>query len=270
MIPDYEYLKIHYFMRMGRELNLEAPRTFNEKLNWIKLYDRKPIYTTMVDKFAAKSYVSKLIGKEYVVPTIGIYDSWKDICFDKLPKQFVLKCTHDSGSVIICRDKDKFDFNYARKKLNDALEKDYYLSEREWPYKDVPRKILAEEYIDSETEILDVYKIFNFMGKPELIQMVQDDKTENETIDYFDTNWNLLSLKQNFPNSINHRSQPKMLKKMLELASVLSDNIPFLRTDFYAVKDKILFSEFTFFSDSGYERFYPEFWDDKLGQLIIL
>lgn len=274
MFPDFmddeKYLKMRFRNRMGYEPDLNNPRTFNEKLQWLKLYDRKPLYTTMVDKVAVKKYVSDIIGADHIVPTIGVWDRFEDIDFNELPNKFVLKCTHDSGSIVICKDKSKFDVEYARKRLSIPLKYSYFWPDREWPYKNVPRRIICEEYIESENEVLDVYKIFNFMGEPRLIQMIQDDKTEHETIDYFDTNWNLLDLRQNFPNSEVHRQKPECLDKMLDYARLLSKDIPSVRTDFYIAYDRILFSEFTFFSDSGCERFYPDEWDLKLGNYIIL
>ncbi len=269
-LPDYDYLKIRFYMRMGSELNLETPQTFNEKLNWIKLYDRKPIYTTMVDKYNVKEYVAGIIGREHTIPTIAVWDKFDDINPAILPERFVLKCTHDSGSVVICKDKSTFDWGAARKKLETARKKNYFWADREWPYKDVQGRIICEEYIDSDHEVLDVYKIFNFMGEPELIQMIQDDKTENETIDYFDTEWNLLDLRQNYPNSTKHREKPEMLEVILTFARKLSEGIPFVRTDFYISRGKVYFSEFTFFSDSGCERFYPDKWDKILGDKIQL
>lgn len=274
MFPDFmddeKYIKMRFRNRMGYEPDLDNPRTFNEKLQWLKLYDRKPQYTTMVDKVAVKEYVSNIIGEEHVVPTIGVWDRFEDIDFGSLPDKFVMKCTHDSGSIVICKDKSLFDVEAARNRLSNPLKYSYFWPDREWPYKNVPRRIICEEYIDSENDVLDVYKIFNFMGEPKLIQMIQDDKTDKETIDYFDTEWNLLDLRQNFPNSKIHREKPDCLDKMLEYARKLSKNIPTVRTDFYISYGRILFSEFTFFSDSGCEKFYPEEWDYILGDYIIL
>lgn len=271
LMDDKKYLTKRFKDRMGYEFNWNAPVTFNEKLNWLKIYDRKPYYTDMVDKYAVKAIVAKKIGSEHVIPTIGVWDSFDKIDFDKLPEKFVLKCTHDSGSIVFCEEKDKFNKEKARDVLQEGLKHNYFWPDREWPYYNVPRKIIAEKYIDLseiDGDRLEVYKIFNFHGVPTLIQHIQNDKTDCETIDYFDTEWNLLDLYQNFPNSKEHRAKPEQLGKMLEFASVLSEGHPFIRTDFYIAENSVLFSEFTFYSDSGCERFHPSSWDEKLGNLI--
>ena len=270
LMDDVVYLKKRFVQRMGYELNLDCPRTFNEKLQWLKLFDRKPIYTDMVDKAAVKKIVADRIGEQYTIQTLGVYDSFDQIDFSVLPESFVLKCTHDSGSIVICKNIQEFDKKAAENKLEEALKKNYFWPDREWPYKDVPRKIIAESFLESKSDVLEVYKIFNFWGSPELIQVIQDDKTDHETIDYFDVNWSLLNLHQNFPNSENHLSKPKQLEKMLQLARALSKDIPFIRTDFYLANDHIYFSEFTFFTDSGCEAFHPSEWDEKLGELLVL
>lgn len=270
LLNDKLYLKERFKVRMGYDLDLDNPKTFNEKLQWIKIYDRKPEYTSMVDKYEVKKYVADRIGQEYVIPAIGVYDKFDDIDFEKLPDSFVLKCTHDSGSIVFCKGKKSFDVENAKRILEEARRKNYFWPDREWPYYNVPRRIIAERMIGDMHKSLDVYKIFNFSGKPKLIQVIQDDKTSKESIDYFDVEWNLLELRQNFPNSSSHLPKPKELGRMLELAEILSERLPFIRTDFYIVDGKIYFSEFTFFSDSGAERFYPEEWDYKLGDLIVI
>lgn len=405
-MQDDEYLKKMFLARMGYPLDLDNPRTFNEKLQWLKLHDRKEEYTLMVDKYEAKKYVAKRIGEEYVIPTIGIWDSFDDIDFDLLPDQFVLKCTHDSGGLFIVRDKSKFDKKSAKKKINKSLKTNYYYRGREWPYKNVKPRIIAEKYMEDKSlrelrdykffcfngvakcckvdfdkfiehhanyydmesnqlklgekmypplfdkkietpksfkkmrnlaeylseahpflradfydmdekvylgeltffpasgyhafcyeendghwlelpggycliqnnlvillklesqNPLNVYKIFNFSGEPFLIQTIQNDKTKTEEIDYFNTEWKHLDLRQNFPNSNVPPVRPNGFWKMIELARVLSKGHLFLRTDFYSINKKIYFSEFTFYSDNGFERFYPEYWDETMGQML--
>lgn len=269
-MPDKEYVEMRFFQRIGKRLDLNNPVTFNEKLNWLKIYDRKPIYTMMVDKYAVKELVSERIGAKYVIPCLGVWNTFDEIDRESLPKQFVLKCNHDCGSVVICKDKDSFDWEAARRKLSFGLERNYFWEEREWPYKDVQKHIFCEEYIDSDRDVLDVYKVINIMGEPRIIQVIQDDKTENETIDYFDTDWNLLDLRQNYPNSKIHLKKPEKLEELLELSRKLSRGMQQIRTDFYIVGKKILFSEYTFYSDSGFEPFYPDEWDEKLGNMIVL
>lgn len=271
VVDDASFLKRRFYFKLGYELNLEQPQTFNEKLQWLKINDRKPEYTKLVDKYEFKKHIENVLGVEYTIPTFGVWDRVEDIEWDKLPQQFVLKCTHDSGSVIVCRNKEEFDREAACKKLQNALERNFYWVVREWPYKDVKPRIIAEEYLqDGDCENLVVYKVLNFAGKPEVIQVIQNDKTPDETVDYFDTEWNLLNIRQNFKNSPVPLSCPAQLDIMLEFARKLSQNMSVIRTDFYIVNGKIYVSEFTFYSDAGMEAFHPQEWDLKLGELIQL
>ena len=254
-------------------MDLDNPQTFNEKLQWLKLYNRKPIYTTMVDKYEVKKYVADIIGEEYIIPTLGVWEKFEDIDFGELPNEFVLKTTHDSGGLIICRDKTSLDIKKVQKRIERSLTRNYYWYGREWPYKDVKPRIIAEKFMKDENfDVLNVYKIFNFNGKPKLIQVIQGDKTKSETIDYFDTEWNLLKLRQNYPNSASPLPKPQNLSLMLSLAKRLTEKEtpPFLRTDFYEINGEVYFSEFTFFSDSGFAKFNPPEWDDKLGKILVL
>ena len=273
-MPDEKMLKKRYKNAMGKELNLENPTTFNEKMQWLKLYNRKPEYTMMVDKYEVKRYVADKIGEEYIIPALGVWDKFDDIDFDALPDQFVLKCTHDSGGLVICRDKRKLNKKLIKKKIQKSLKRNYYWGSREWPYKNVKPRILAEQYVEDsfhpdEPSLL-VYKIMCFGGAPKIIQTIQGDKTKEETIDYFDTEWNLLNLRQNYPNSERPLSRPEALDEMLRLAGEMSVGVPFLRVDFYEVEGRPYFSEFTFFSDSGMAKFTPEEWDTILGSWIDL
>lgn len=270
-MPDEEYLSKLYEAKFGKKLDLKEPKTFNEKLQWLKLHDRKEKYTTMVDKYAVKKLIAEKIGKEHVVPTYGVWDNISQIDLNKLPSQFVLKTTHGCGGMIICKDKSQLDLKKDGKVLLRGLKRNYYYHVREWPYKNVQPRILAEKYLENDSNAaLIVYKVFNFNGIPKIIQVIQGDKTKNETIDYFDTEWNLLNLHQNYPNSQYHLPKPKELNEMLKLSSICSTHFPFLRTDWYIVGGQIYFSEFTFYSDAGMEPFYPEEWDLKLGEWIEL
>ena len=270
-LSDKTYLKLNYRARLGRKLDLENPQTFNEKMQWLKLYNRKPIYTTMVDKYEVKKYVADIIGERYIIPTLGVWDSFEDIDFDALPDQFVLKTTHDSGGVVVCKNKNSLDKGKTEEKLKSSLNRNYYYHGREWPYKDVKPRIIAERFMqDRDFEVLNVFKIFNFNGEPKIIQAIQGDKTKDESIDYFDTAWNKLVLRQNFKNSAKKLPKPETLDEMLELAKKLSKGHPFLRTDFYEVNGKVYFSEFTVFSDSGMAKFEPSEWDITLGEWIKL
>lgn len=270
-LPDRIYLSIKFKTRMGKFPNLRNPETFNEKLQWLKLHDRKPEYSAMVDKHEVKKYIADRIGEKYVIPTIGVWEQFEDIDFDKLPEQFVLKCTHDSGGLIICKDKNKLNIEAAKNKVNRSLGKNYYWHAREWPYKNVQPRILAEPFMkDGENDFLPVYKFMCFHGEPRIIQTIQNDKQPNESIDYFDTEWNLLELRQNFPNSEKPLLKPENLDEMCRLARKLSKGHAFLRVDFYVINGEIKFSEFTFYSDAGFSKFTPEFWDKTLGQWIDL
>lgn len=273
---DETYIKLIYRMQIKRKLNLENPTTFNEKLQWLKINERNSKYTMMVDKIAVKDYVSMLIGNEYVVPTIGIWERADDIDFDVLPDRFVLKCNHDSSSIIVCKDKKSLNYDKVIKKMNYCLGNNGYWYGREWPYKNVKPLVFAEEYLEDEAstnnglESLNVYKFFTFDGVPKIIQTIQNDKTPNESIDYFDCDWNLLELRQNFPNSNIPLQRPESLEEMIRLAKILGEKLPFIRIDFYEVNKRVYFSEFTFFSDDGMNRFIPDHWDKDLGDLIKL
>lgn len=268
---DEEYIKCLWYREMGYKLNLTNPVTFNEKLQWLKLNDRKPSYTTMVDKYEVKKYVSDRIGHEYVNPALGVWNSYDDIDFSMLPNKFVLKCTHDSGSVIVCRDKKSFQAGLYRDHFNYALNKNYFYPFREWPYKNVSPRIMAEPFLEAgEFANLIVYKFFCFNGRPQIVQVIQNDKQVDESIDYFDMDWKLLDLRQNFPNSESHLNEPYTFEKMKELASTLSRNISFVRVDFYEIGYNPVFSEFTFYSDAGFAKFEPSKWDEVLGGWIEL
>lgn len=270
-LSDASFIKLMYWIRVGKRLNLKNPKTFNEKMQWLKLHDRKQSYTLMVDKYEAKQIVEKKVGSQFVVSNIGVWDKFEDIDFELLPNKFVLKCTHDSGSVFVCEDKEKINIGELKEKFKKFLARDYYMSGREWPYKNVKHRIIAEEYIsDKDHKILPVYKVFNFCGEPKIIQVIQDDKSKNETIDYFDISWNKIDLKQNYSNSKKQLNKPKQLEKMLEICRKLSAGIPFIRIDFYYANDKVFFSEFTFYSDGGFEPFHPESYDELLGSWIEL
>ena len=269
-IPDKIYLQIVYWAELGKKLNIDNPKTFNEKLNWKKLYDRNDIYTIMVDKFLVKKYVAERIGEEYIIPLYGVWNAVEDIEFDKLPESFVLKTTHDSGGVIVCKEKSALDKSKIFE-LNNRLKKNYFWWRREYPYKNVEPRIIAEEYVtDGDNVCLPVYKIFCFNGNPKIIQCIQNDKTKDETVDYFDIEWNLLNLRQNYPNSQHPLEKPIKLKEMLEICQKLSKDFDFLRVDLYLVNRDIKFSEFTFYTDAGINIFEPESWDMELGKWLKL
>lgn len=272
-IPDKAYLKLQYKLNFGKKLNLKSPETFNEKLQWLKLYDRKSEYVQLVDKYRVREYIANKIGKEYLIPLIGVWDKFEDIDFAKLPNQFVLKCNHDSGSVIICKDKNTFNFEKAKVKLSRGLKRNLYYFGREWPYKDVPPKIIAEKYmVDAQIAELRDYKIFCFSGEPKIVLVCADRFTdEGLRENFYDLNWHLLNIQRpKHSNTTYYIKKPKNLDAMLSLARTLSQNIPFVRVDFYDINGEIYFGEMTFFPASGFERFVPEEWDYKLGEWIKL
>ena len=222
---DKLYLQLVYRARFGKKLNLFNPETYNEKLQGLKLYNRRPEYTTMVDKFAVKDYVANIIGDEYIIPTLGVWDRVEDIDFNSLPQQFVLKVTHDSGGLVICKDKSKLDIEKAKQKLSKALLKDYYIPSREWPYKDVPHKIIAEKYMEDETGELRDFKFFCFDGKVKAMFIATDRSNPNEEtkFDFYDMDFNHLDLRMSDPNSKNPpKDKPIMFEKMKELARKIS------------------------------------------------
>ena len=270
LLPDRAAVKLIYKNVFGEALDLKDPKTFNEKLQWLKLYNRKPEYTTMVDKHAVKAYVAEKIGEEYIIPTLGVWERFEDIDFDSLPDQFVLKCTHGSGDVIICKDKSKLDMAAAKKKLTKALKTDFYKIAREWPYKNVPRRIIAEQYMSNGdgTELAD-YKFFCFGGKPQYM-FVATDRSSDCRFDFFDMDFHHLGIQNIHIQTDKPIERPKHLELMKELAAKLSAGLPQARIDFYEVNGKVYFGEITLFHAGGFSTFHPKGWDRKLGDLIKL
>ncbi len=271
IMPDKMYLQCLYKNSMGKELDLKNPKTFCEKLQWLKLYDRKPIYTTMVDKVTAKDYVASIIGEKYIIPTIGVYKSYDEIIFAMLPNQFVMKCSHDSGSVVICRDKNTFDIQKARNVMKKGLSRNWYSLGREWPYKNIKPHIIVEKYIAPDSNDLKDYKFFCFNGKPNYCQVISN-RSSKMAIDFYDENWVHQDFHEprNFPFSDELINKPLNYELMLELSSKLSYGHPFLRVDFYEVKGSVYFGELTFYPTNGLGGFSPPEWDLKCGKLITL
>ena len=272
-LSDEDFLKKRYKIVFKKDLDLENPRTFTEKLQWLKLHDRKPEYTKMVCKCEAKKHVASLIGEEYIIPTLGVWDSFDEINFDALPNQFVLKCTHDSGGLVICHDKSKLDKKYARQKIEKCLKRNYYWSGREWPYKNVKPRIIAEKLITeiSNPEGLMEYKIFCFNGKPQMVLVCKGQAHgAGRTNDFCDLDLNRYPFTSLNPNSKGELKRPEELDEILRIAEVLSQGICQIRVDTYLVNGRIYFGELTFFHNSGMKRFEPAEWDEKIGSLIKL
>ncbi len=280
LLNDEQYIKMLFKIKTGKKLNIDTPRTFNEKLQWLKLNDRNPKYIKMVDKATAKNYFVDILRKnnidnpeQYIIPTIGVYEKFSDINFDKLPNQFVIKCTHNSGSVVVCKDKHTLDIKKARKKINKALRRNFYLTGREWPYKDVKPRIIIEQYMeDTEVGELRDYKIYSFDGKNDYAMLCFDrfSKSGAKFI-FFDKNWEIQKEMTNdgikYGDKINAK-KPENLKKMFKFASILSKGIKFVRADFYEVNGKLYFGELTFYPSSGFDINRKKITDNYLTKML--
>ena len=271
IMDDKTFIKWEYFSGMGKFPNLEHPTTFNEKLQWLKLNNIHEEYTDLVDKYEAKEIVRKIIGDEYIIPTIGIYDSFDEIDFDALPNQFVLKTTHDSGGVVVCPNKSKFDKVAARKKLEKSLKNNFFYEHREYPYKNVKPRIIAEKFmVDESGTVLKDYKFFCFDGKCKMLFVATDRGVGDVKFDFFDTNFKHLPFKQGHPWATKEIKKPAGFDKMLELAEILGKGFPHVRVDLYDINGKIYFGELTFFHFSGNVPFDPQEWDYKIGEWLKL
>lgn len=270
---DEQYLKFCFYFRIGKKLNLNNPRTFNEKIQWLKINDRNPKYVSMVDKYEAKKYVESIIGSEYIIPTFGIYNSFEEIDFEKLPKRFVIKCTHNSGGVVIVNDKDKINKKELAKKFSRMLKKNFFYVGREWPYKNIVPRIIVEENIQEENskEQVKDYKIMCFNGEPKCSFVCSNRNTKNGLcVNFYDYNWNPMPFERHYPKNKQENEKPSQYDKMLELSKKLSKGIPFIRVDFYQKGEQLYFGELTFYPGSGMEEFNPDIWDEKLGEWIKL
>lgn len=272
LFPDKLYLKLLFRLKMGKNLNLDHPKSYSEKLQWLKLYDRNPLYTSLVDKSLVKEYVSKIIGDNRVIPTLGVWNKFEDIDFSQLPNQFVLKCTHDSGGLVICKDKSKLDIENAKKVINKSLKCQYYKLYREWPYKNVIPRIIAETYMEDESGELKDYKFFCFDGKVKGLFIASDrqKKGVDTKFDFFDRDFNHLPFTNGHPNAGALPKKPLMFEEMINLAETLSKEFPHVRVDLYEVGKQIYFGEMTFFHWSGFVPFDPEEWDYKFGEWLHL
>ena len=269
-LPDKIYLKLVYRGAFGKKLDLKNPKTYSEKLQWLKLNDRKPEYSIYVDKYAVRSYISETIGEQYLIPLIGVYESVEDINWDLLPNQFVLKCTHGSGTNIICKNRDELDIKSSIKKLNKWMKMNWYWFGREWPYKNIKPRIICEKYMvdESGTQLKD-YKFFCFNGEPKLMFVATDRKIDTR-FDYYDLEFNHLPIRQHYKNSYKNIIKPSGFSEMIRLSRMLSKGIPHVRVDFYDINSKIYCGELTFYHFSGFEKFEPEKYDRIFGDLLEL
>lgn len=270
-ISDETYLRILHKARMNETLNLEKPKSFNEKLQWLKLYDRRPEYREMTDKYEVRKYIESRIGDEYLIPLLGVWERFEDIDFNLLPEQFVLKCTHDSGSAVICNKSDGIDEIKLRKFFKKKLKFDYYWGSREWNYHGIKPRVIAEKYMVDESGIeLKDYKIFTFGGKAKVIQ-VDYGRFTNHKRNIYTTDWEYLNVNVKVPTDPTHKiNKPNKLYEMIKLAELLSEGIPHVRVDFYIINDKIYFGELTFHHAGGQEVFHPESFAMKMGSWITL
>lgn len=277
-LPDKQYLSLRFRCQMGYWIDWKNPKTFSEKIQWLKVYNRKPEYTTMVDKYAVKQYVADRIGREYIIPTIGVWDKPEDIDWESLPNQFVLKTTHGGGGcgVFICKDKTTFNKQDIIKKLKKSLASEIYPILREWPYKNVKKQVIAEKFIAPEKNPvpsdLPDYKFFCFNGEPKYCQVIRD-RHSIETIDFYDMEWNhqeFVGLNPVARNGLTSVTRPKHLNEMADICKKLAKDIPFVRVDLYVVDEKEYFGELTFYPASGIGAFNPTDWNRKLGELLTL
>lgn len=272
LLRDDVYLKMLFPLRAGYKLNLCNPTTFNEKLQWLKINYRRPIMTQMADKYEAKKYTERLIGQEYVVKTYGVWDTFDQIDISKLPDKFVLKTTHDSGGVVICKAKNNFNFNHAKKKLTKHLKTKNYFITREWPYRNIKPRIMAEEFIEDVTkgDLWD-YKFFCFDGEVKAMFIATERLLGKEVkFDFFDKHFNSLNIVQQHPNSSKKISKPDCFDEMVVLAERLSKGFPHLRIDFYNIGSQVFFGEYTFYHHGGIVPFHPKTWDYTFGEWINL
>ncbi len=271
-LPDKLYLQLAYRRATGRKLELNPPRTYTQKLQWIKLYDRNPLYTIMVDKYKAKEYASQIIGEDHVVPLLGVWNTPEEIDWNSLPKQFVLKTNHDCGGLVICKDKEKLDKKAAITKIRKSLRRDYWLAGREWPYKNIERKIIAEKYLEDTTGGLVDYKVMCFNGEPKLIQVHLGRFLGNHTQDFYDIEWNKTNVTQGSYGETSdvNVEKPKCFDEMILLSRKLSANIPHVRVDWYIVDGYLYLGELTFFDASGFDVYDSNNDEELFGSWITL
>ena len=269
-IPDQTYLQLYYRIAIGKKLNLMSPQTYNEKIQWLKLHDRNPLYTELSDKYEVRKYITNTIGEKYLIPLLGVWDNFDDIDFAKLPNRFVLKCTHDSGGVVICKNKTLFNVEAARNKINKCMKRCYFMIGREYCYQDIAPRIICEDYMVDESGIeLKDYKFFCFNGKPQAM-FVATDRGVDTRFDFFDLEFNHLPFMQHYKNSTKLLKKPERFEQMIKLAERLSAGIPHVRVDFYNIYEAVYFGELTFYHFSGMEKFEPDEYDYIFGEWLDL
>ena len=281
-LDDRAYIEKIYRAKMGHPVDLENPQLFSEKLQWLKLNDRNPLYTQLVDKYRVREYIAEKIGEEYLIPLLGVWDDPDEIDFDALPDQFVLKCNHNSGTgMCICRDKSTLNYDKVRNELRKGLKENFYYRHREWPYLNVPRKIVAEKLLRSanasmQDKGLDDYRFYCFHGKPKLVYAYQSgtlefgNKPGIASCDIFSPNWEHMPFRQKSPNAPSEPLPPKNFNKMLEISECLANGLTFLRVDFYEIDGQLYIGELTLYPGGGLAPFHPAQWDEKIGTWLKL
>lgn len=272
-LPDSLYLRLMYLFKMGKVLPLANPKTFTEKLQWLKLYDRRDIYTTMADKIASKEYIASIIGSDHIIPSLAVWSSVDEIDLTELPEKFVLKTSFGGGgtSVVICKDKSTFNLEEAKNLFRRVwFQPDIYETFREWPYKNIPKRIFAEQYMQDDSGELRDYKFYCFGGKP-MFMLVASNRFSSHNFNFYDTDFKRLNMvsRDGNPSGI-EAERPANFNKMLEIAAKISDGIPFLRVDLYVVGESVFFGEATFFDSSGYDDFCSNEINRRVGELIKL
>ena len=273
-LPDSLYLKIQYRAIMGDRLNLNHPKSFNEKLQWLKIHDRKAEYIQYADKYCVRDFVKRIIGEQYLVKLLGTWDNADNIDYSILPNQFVMKGSHDSGSVVVCRNKEILNTETTTKEMREVLKKNNYYYGRDWPYKDIKPRIIAEEFLDNGPKGLIDYKFYCFHGEPKFLYISQG--LENHSTAHI-TFYGLDKVKMPFQRADypTHEVEPVFPKNFDDMIGIarklaIAVNAPFIRIDLYNIKERILFSEITFRPCSGYMRFTPKEWDYKVGAMLHL
>lgn len=275
VFPDKLYLRLQFRLRMGYCIDFKRPQTLSEKIQWLKLNYKNPLFPSLVDKYSVKEYVSQVIGEGHIIPTLQVWSNPDEIDFDSLPQQFVLKTTHGGGNsgVIICKDKNSFDKRATIEKLRKALKQDIYNDFREWPYKFIKKRIIAEQYMAQEdgTPLVD-YKFFCFNGIPRFIYVSQNIPGDRRTISAFlDMNWEMLPFKKKNENhAVSYPPKPESFDELKRIALLLANGFPFVRIDLYEINKEVYFSEYTFFPSSGMQPYEPTEWDRKLGDMLDL
>lgn len=274
LLPDKLFLQLFFIKNMKKRIKFKSPKTFNEKIQWMKVYDRKPLYNKLADKYEVREFVANVLGEEYLIPIYGVYNDFAQIDFDALPSQFVIKCTHDSGSVVVCRDKAKFNVAEAKEKIDKGMKRNAYDYAREWQYKDIEPRIIVEKFLEQDNgeSIID-YKYFCFNGEPKFFYVSQGlENHATAQISFYNLDGKKMPFRRSDYKPFEEDKRPKRGEEMIEIARKSAKAIPspFVRVDLYEINGKIYFSEFTLHPCSGVMPFYPKEWDLKVGDMLEL